>query len=118
MDGHLTLERMTSSADASDCEKAAIRAFLLGADDECITHWETAQRAAVACGQPAEAARYAFWLGFLLMAGGQPARANGWFARSESLIEQAGVECRASGYLLIPRVWPRWNRATLGAPGS
>ena len=55
---------MTSSADASECEQAAIRAFLLGADDECVTQWEAAQRAALAAGQPAEAARYAFWLGF------------------------------------------------------
>ena len=94
---------MTSSADASECEQAAIRAFLLGADDECVTQWEAAQRAALAAGQPAEAARYAFWLGFLLLAGGQTARANGWLARSESLIAQAGVECPASGYLLIPQ---------------
>ena len=94
---------MTPSADASECEQAAIRAFLLGADDECVTQWEAAQRAALAAGQPAEAARYAFWLGFLLLARGQSSRANGWLARSESLIAQAGVECRASGYLLIPQ---------------
>ena len=94
---------MTSSADASECEQAAIRAFLLGADHECATQWEAAHRAALAAGQPAEAARLAFWLGFLLLAGGQTARANGWLARSESLIAQAGVECRASGYLLIPQ---------------
>jgi hypothetical protein len=53
---------MTSSADASECEKAAIRAFLRGADDECITQWEAAHRAAVASDQPAEAARHGFWL--------------------------------------------------------
>ncbi|GFG53148.1 helix-turn-helix transcriptional regulator [Mycolicibacterium agri] len=91
---------MTPSADASDCETAAIRAYLLGADDECAAHWEAAHRAALAADRPDEAARYAFWLGLLLLMGGQPARANGWLARSESLI--AGVECRASGYLLIP----------------
>jgi DNA-binding CsgD family transcriptional regulator len=94
---------MTSSADASDCEEAAIRAFLLGADEESVAQWEAAQRAALAAGQPAESARYAFWLGFLLLIGGQTARANGWLARSESLISRAGVECPASGYLLIPQ---------------
>ena len=94
---------MTSSADASDCEEAAIRAFLLGADEESVAQWEAAQRAALAAGQPAESARYAFWLGFLLLVGGQTARANGWLARSESLISRAGVECPASGYLLIPQ---------------
>ncbi len=94
---------MTSSPDASECEQAAIRAFLLGADDECLTQWEAAQRAALAAGQPAEAARHVFWLGFLLLARGQTARASGWLARTEALIAQAGVECRASGYLLIPQ---------------
>jgi DNA-binding NarL/FixJ family response regulator len=94
---------MTSSADASECEKAAIRAFLRGADDECITQWEAAHRAAVASDQPAEAARHGFWLGFLLLVVGQQARANGWFSRSSSLVERAGAECSASGYLLIPQ---------------
>lgn len=93
---------MTPSADASDRETAAIRAFLLGADDECVAHWEAAHRAAVTAGRPDEAARHAFWLGFVLLAGGQSARAGGWLARSEALVAQAGAECRASGYLLIP----------------
>ena len=94
---------MTPSTDASDCESAAIRAFLLGADDDSIAQWEAAHRAALSAGGPEEAARYAFWLGFLLLAGGQPARANGWLARGDSLVARAGVECRASGYLHIPR---------------
>lgn len=94
---------MTSASDAWECEQAAIQAFLRGADDECVKQWEAAQRAALTAGQPTEAARCAFWLGFLLLARGESARANGWLARSESLIAQAGVKCRASGYLLIPR---------------
>ena len=94
---------MTPSTDASDYERAAIQAFLRGADDECATRWEGAHRTALAAGHVDEAARYAFWLGFLLMAGGQTARANGWLARSGSLIAHAGTECRASGYLLIPQ---------------
>ena len=94
---------MTSSIDAAECERAAIRAYLLGADDDCARHWEAAHRAALAAGDPAEAARYAFWLGLSLMFRGQAAQANGWFARAEALIVEAGIECRASGYVLIPR---------------
>ena len=94
---------MTSSVDASSYERAAIQAFLRGADDECVTQWEAAHRAALTTGQVDEAARYAFWLGFLMLTGGQTARANGWLARSGSLIAHAGTECRASGYLLIPQ---------------
>ena len=108
---------MTSSAGASEYEQAAIRAFLLGADDESVSHWEAAHRAALAAGHPAESARYAFWLGFILLLRGQTAPGmDGW--RVESLIAQAGVECRASGYLLIPRGWPRWRRATLRRAGE
>ncbi|MDX1885344.1 helix-turn-helix transcriptional regulator [Mycolicibacterium sp. 120270] len=94
---------MTPSADASTCEAAAIRAFLLGADDDSITQWEAAHHAALRAGRTDEAARYAFWLCLLLLMGGQSARANGWLARGDSLLVSAGAECRASGYLLIPR---------------
>jgi len=50
---------MTSAVDAAGCERAAVRAYLLGADDECAKHWEAAQRAALDAGNPAESARYA-----------------------------------------------------------
>jgi DNA-binding CsgD family transcriptional regulator len=94
---------MTSAVDAAGCERAAIRAYLLGADDECAKHWEAAHRAALDAGNPAESARYAFWLGLILMLRGETARAGGWFIRAEDLIAQAGAECSASGYVLIPR---------------
>ena len=94
---------MTSSIDAAACERAAIRAYLRGADDECAKHWEAAQRAAHAAGDPAESARYAFWLGFGLLLRGRTAPGSGWLARAEALIAESGAECRASGYVLIPR---------------
>jgi DNA-binding CsgD family transcriptional regulator len=100
---------MTSAVDAAGCERAAIRAYLLGADDECAKHWEAAHRAALDAGNPAESARYAFWLGLILMLRGQTARAGGWFMRAEDLIAQAGTECPASGYVLIPRALAALN---------
>ena len=94
---------MTSSVDAAGYERAAIRAYLLGADDECAKHWEEAARAALTAGDLAESARYAFWLGLSLMMRGQAAPASGWFARAKELSTKAGRECPASGYVLIPR---------------
>lgn len=91
-------------AGAADCERAAIRAYLLGADDESAKRWEEAARAALTAGDYAEAARYAFWLGLSLMMRGLEARAGGWFTRAEELSTEAGRECPASGYVLIPRV--------------
>jgi DNA-binding NarL/FixJ family response regulator len=89
---------------AAVCERAAIRAYLLGADDESAKHWEEAARAALTAGDPAEAGRYAFWLGLSLMMRGLEAPASGWFSRAEELSTAAGRECPASGYVLIPRM--------------
>lgn len=94
---------MTSAVDAADCERAAIRAYLLGSDDECAKHWEAAHRVAYAAGDPGEAARYAFWLGLVLLMRGQEAPANGWLSRAEALSAESAAECPASGYILIPR---------------
>jgi DNA-binding NarL/FixJ family response regulator len=90
-------------ASAADCEQAAIGAYLLGADDESAKHWEEAVRAALSGGDLAESARYAFWLGFGFMMRGQAAPASGWLSRAEALAADAGTECRASGYVLIPK---------------
>jgi DNA-binding NarL/FixJ family response regulator len=94
---------MTPAVGAADCERAAIGAYLLGADDECARHWEAAHRAAYAAGDLGESARYAFWLGFGLMMRGQAAPANGWLSRAEALVAENAAECPAAGYLLIPR---------------
>jgi DNA-binding CsgD family transcriptional regulator/tetratricopeptide (TPR) repeat protein len=91
-------------ADAAACERAAIHAYLLGADDESAKRWEEAVRAALTAGDHAEAARYAFWLGLGLMMRGLEAHAGGWFTRAEELSTTSGRECPASGYVLIPRV--------------
>lgn len=94
---------MTSSANAAECERAAVRAYLLGADDECARHWEAAYRAALAAGESDESARYAFWLGLSLLLRGQTAPANGWLARAQRLLVEYGAQCRAAGYVLIPQ---------------
>ena len=95
---------MTSAVGAADCERAAIHAYLLGADDESTMHWEDAVRAALTAGDHSEAARYAFWLGLSLMMRGLQAPASGWFSRAEELSAKAGRECAAIGYVLIPRI--------------
>ena len=49
--------------DAADHERMAICAYLIGADDACVSAWESAHRAALVAGDAADAARGAFWLG-------------------------------------------------------
>ena len=80
---------MTSSIDAAECERAAIRAYLLGADDECARHWEAAHRAA----QPPVGGQVGALRVLARPRSDVPrpdAQANGWFARAEALVAEAG----------------------------
>jgi DNA-binding CsgD family transcriptional regulator len=87
---------------AADLERLATASYMIGNDDESAAAWEAAQREHAKAGNAAEAARCTFWLalGFLLR--GQMAQASGWLTRAEAIIEAAGSECAAVGYLLIP----------------
>lgn len=85
-----------------DHGRRAAAAFLVGDDVTCERAWDEAYRAAVAAGDRPTAARYAWWIGFCLLLAGRTAQASGWLTRSRRLVDEAGVECAASGYLLIP----------------
>ncbi|MBW3643658.1 MAG: LuxR C-terminal-related transcriptional regulator [Actinobacteria bacterium] len=99
-----------ASLTADDHEARAVAAYLIGADDVCEKAFEAAHRAALAAGASDAAARCAFWLALSLMLRGRIAQAGGWLARAQGVVDDAGIECAASGYLLIPGV--------LGALGS
>ena len=86
---------------AADLERLAVAAYLVGDDRRSEEAWETAHRRALDAGDPATAARCAFWLGLFLMLQGHPSRAGGWLARADSVIADSGVACATSGYLLV-----------------
>ncbi len=88
--------------DAADHERHAISAYLVGADEASAKAWERAHRSALQAGDPAAAARYAFWLGWCLLLRGQAAQAGGWFGRTERVIEDAQADCAAAGFLRVP----------------
>ncbi|HEX6350729.1 MAG TPA: LuxR C-terminal-related transcriptional regulator [Candidatus Dormibacteraeota bacterium] len=48
------------------------------------------------------AARAAFWVGMALFLRGEMPRANGWFARGQRILDEAGLDCVERGYLRIP----------------
>lgn len=89
---------------ADDHERYAVAAYLTGADEPCAQQWEAAHRAALAAGDTAGAARCAMLLALCLVLRGQMARAGGWVARAEALLEESGIVCAASGYVLVPKV--------------
>lgn len=88
--------------EAEDLERLAITAHLLGRDAESVDWWTTAHHEFVNLGNPARAARCAFWLGLGLLFRGEGARGAGWIARARRLVEDAGQECVEQGLLLVP----------------
>jgi DNA-binding CsgD family transcriptional regulator len=87
---------------ASDLEHLAIAAILLGRFEEGIDALTRAHEAYLAEEDVEAATRCATWLGMQLMGLGDRARAGGWFARAQRLVEQDPDGRPDHGFLLIP----------------
>ncbi|MEA2843492.1 MAG: hypothetical protein QOJ69_1163, partial [Actinomycetota bacterium] len=85
-----------------DLERLAMAAYLVGRDSECADVWARAHDESVRAGDPARAARCAFWLGMGLVMKGELARGGGWLARGQELIDEGHLDCVERGYLLMP----------------
>lgn len=86
---------------AREHEQRAIAAYLRGQDDACERALERAHRTAVDEEDVVTAVRCTFWLGMVLLLGGQAAQAGGWLARGERLAAEVD-DCPTAGYLLVP----------------
>jgi ATP/maltotriose-dependent transcriptional regulator MalT len=89
------------SPEIDDLEHLAVAAYLVGRDEESTRAWEQAHLACLSAGDLDRAARNGFWLALTLALRGEMARSDGWRARGERLIEEAGPSCSARGYLLM-----------------
>jgi len=102
--------RILSAADrrgplqAEDLDLLAMSAGLLGRDADLLALLERAHHAHLEAGNGLRAARSAFWLGFRVLNRGEPARASGWFARAQRLIDDSHSDCVERGYLQLPIV--------------
>ncbi|HEY7146417.1 MAG TPA: LuxR C-terminal-related transcriptional regulator [Streptosporangiaceae bacterium] len=85
----------------ADLEQAAAAAYLAGRPD-WPQAWILAHRDCLRRGEPGQAARCAFWLGFGLLSAGEVARGGGWLARARKLVDEAGLTGAERGYLLVP----------------
>jgi DNA-binding NarL/FixJ family response regulator len=83
----------------ADLERLAVAAYLTGREEEGVDLWARASRADIGLGDVASAARCAFWVAFVLVNGGRPARAGGWIHRGQRLLEGSGLDCVEQGYL-------------------
>ena len=91
-----------SPLEPDDLERMATAAYLVGRDAESGDIWARAHQAFLGRGDPARAARCAFWLGYGLLDKGESARGGGWIARAHRLLGDAR-DCVEQGYLLLPQ---------------
>jgi DNA-binding NarL/FixJ family response regulator len=91
-----------SQLTVGELERYAIVAHLIGREDRAAGIWERAHQAHLAAADAPGAARCAFWLGFSFMERGEMARAGGWMARAQRVLDASGIDCAELGYLRIP----------------
>ncbi len=99
----LTADDVDRRLSAADLDRLGMSAYLIDRDDDALDAFERAHARHLKRGAAAEAARCAFWLSLGLLNRGEQARANGWVARGQRLLPEAG-RCVERGYLLVPGV--------------
>ena len=90
-----------------DLERLATAAYLVGRDEDSADLWERAHNELLGGGDVLRAARCAGWLVFVLLNGGEFARAGGWLARARRLVDDAQRDCAEQGHLLVPVAFQR-----------
>ena len=84
-----TCDRASPLEDA-DLERLAVASFLTGEDEASDDAWRRAYRRYVERGERSGAVRCGFWLAFRLLNSGDLPGADGWIARMERLLGDAG----------------------------
>jgi DNA-binding CsgD family transcriptional regulator len=97
----LAQEDRIRDLEAADLECLAVAAYLVGRDAERHDALERAHLRFLAGEDVAGAVRCAFWLGMGWVQRGEFARAEGWFARAQRLVEDR-TACPERGYLMLP----------------
>jgi DNA-binding CsgD family transcriptional regulator len=90
-----------------DLERLATAAYLVGRDEDSVEVWERAHHELLSRGDVLRAARCAGWVVFVLMNGGEFARAGGWLARARRLLDDGQRDCAERGHLLVPAAFQR-----------
>src|SRR5687768_2608193 len=99
---HLSAADQEAPLGLQDLERLATAAELIGRDVHCAELLARAYHECLRLGEPARAARCAYWLGMKLRRRGEMARAGGWLARARRLIDDGQLDCVERGYLLLP----------------
>jgi DNA-binding CsgD family transcriptional regulator len=84
-----------------DLEQLANAARLIGQEQRCAELLSRAHHDYLSRARERDAARCAFWLGFMSLLKGEMAQASGWLSRANRLLADQ-PECVETGYLLLP----------------
>jgi DNA-binding NarL/FixJ family response regulator len=98
----LTAAAAEAPLDAATLEQLATATHLAGRDDDSASALVQAHQRHLRENNPERAARCAFWLSMALVMRGETARAGGWVARGQRLVEEHDLDGAARGYLLLP----------------
>jgi DNA-binding CsgD family transcriptional regulator len=98
----LSIAANDMSLELGDLECLSMAAYLTGREQESVDVLARAYHECARVGDPARAARCAFWLGFMLVSRGEMAQGGGWLARARGHLAPGGPEVAEHGYLLIP----------------
>lgn len=85
----------------ADLEELSKVARLIGRETEGAELLGRAHQEFLSRGQVKDAARCAFWLGFMSLLNGELAQASGWLSRVDRLLADQ-PDCVEKGYLLLP----------------
>jgi DNA-binding CsgD family transcriptional regulator len=99
----LSLADQSTPLGVEDLHRLAWSAGLTARDEEMLATQERVYNARLEAGEKLPAARAAFWLGFRLLARGEPGRATGWLGRAQRLVDLQAQDCAEQGYLLLPQ---------------
>lgn len=83
-----------------DLQRLAVAAYLIGNDADSDHAWTRTFQERVRRGESTQAARCAFWLAFRLLNAGDEARASGWIARAQRLLNEGKQDSVEQGYVL------------------
>ena len=97
-----------------DLEGVAKAAYLLGNESEGSEFYRRAHEEFLNMRQVRDAARCAFWVGFMSLINGELAIGTGWLSRADRLLASE-PDCCEKGYLLLP---VRYREAYGGDPAA
>lgn len=105
-DAYEALSRASAEGplDADDVERLAMSAALTWHQDSAAEAFERLHQLRLDAGEVLRAARAAFWLAMSLFSAGESARARGWVARAQRLVDRRAQDCVERGYLRVPDV--------------